>query len=63
MDDTLQGDHQFQLDALTHDPTMDLHVRVTEHKAEALLWLNGRRYRLLGVRDEEPSAASRASSE
>jgi hypothetical protein len=63
MDDKLQDDHQFQLDELTHRPTMDVHVRVTEHKAEALLWLNGRRYRLLGVRDEEPDAASRASLE
>jgi hypothetical protein len=56
MDETLARDAQFQLSELTEHPTMDLHVRVSEHKVEALLWLDGRRYRLLGVRDEEPDA-------
>lgn len=56
MDETLGRDAQFQLSELTERPTMDLHLRVTEQKVEALLWLDGRRYRLLGVRDEEPDA-------
>jgi hypothetical protein len=38
---------------------MDLHLRVSEHKAEALVWLNGARYRMIGVRDEEPDAPGR----
>jgi hypothetical protein len=54
MDKSLEGDYQFQLEQLTEFPTMDFHMRVTEQKVEALLWLDGRRYRLLGVRDEEP---------
>jgi hypothetical protein len=40
---------------------MDFHLRVSEHKAEALLWLNGARYRMIGVRDEEPDAPDRDS--
>jgi hypothetical protein len=38
---------------------MDFHLRVSEHKAEALLWLKGARYRMIGVRDEEPDAPDR----
>jgi hypothetical protein len=56
MDHNLETDAKFQLQQLTEQPTMDFHLRVTEHKAEALLWLDGRRYRLLGARDEEPDA-------
>lgn len=59
MDDTLEPDYRFQFAQLTDHPTMDLHLRVSEHKAEALLWLNGARYRMIGVRDEEPGAPGR----
>jgi hypothetical protein len=61
MDHTLAGDYRFQFEQLTDHPTMDFHLRVTESKAEALLWLDGRRYRMLGVRDEEPDARSTAA--
>jgi hypothetical protein len=56
MDETYARDHRFQFEQLTDHPTMDLHLRLTETKAEAVLWLAGRRYRMLGVRDEEPDA-------
>lgn len=63
MDRTLEPDVRFQLEQLTEHPTMDLHVRVSEHKVEALLWLDGRRYRLLGVRDEEPTRPDEDSTD
>ena len=37
MDHTLEPDYHFQFEQLTNHPTMDLHLRVGEHKAEALL--------------------------
>jgi hypothetical protein len=59
MDNSLEPDYRFQLEQLTDHPTMDFHLRVSEHKAEALLWLKGARYRMIGVRDEEPDAPDR----
>jgi hypothetical protein len=59
MDNSLEPDYRFQFEQLTDHPTMDFHLRVSEHKTEALLWLNGARYRMIGVRDEEPDAPNR----
>jgi hypothetical protein len=59
MDSSLDRDHRYQLQELVHEPTLDLHIRVSENKVEALLWADGKRYRLLGVRDEEPAADGR----
>jgi hypothetical protein len=61
MDDSLEPAYRFQFEQLTDHPTMDFHLRVREHKTEALLWLNGARYRMIGVRDEEPDAPNRDS--
>lgn len=63
MDRTLEPDHHFQLAELTDRPTMDLHLRVSEQKVEALLWLGGARYRLIGARDEEPDAPGRDATD
>jgi hypothetical protein len=63
MDHRLARDYKFQFEQLTEHPTMDFHLRVTETKAEALVWIDGRRYRMLGVRDEEPEAAKLAETE
>jgi hypothetical protein len=54
-------DYRFQFEQLTDHPTMDFHLRLTETKAEAVLWIAGRRYRMLGVRDEEPDASDTAT--
>jgi hypothetical protein len=60
MDPSIERDHSFQLERLLDNPTIDFHLRATEQKVEALLWLDGRRYRLLGVRDEEPASGQAA---
>ena len=57
MDESLRPDTERKLDVLTEMPDLDLHVRVQEHRLEGYVWWNGRRYRLMGVRDEEEAAA------
>jgi hypothetical protein len=57
MDESLRQDSERKLRALTETPDLDLHVRVQEHRLEGYAWLNGRRYRLMGIRDEEEAAA------
>jgi hypothetical protein len=56
MDDSLHQDTDRKLRVLTETPDLDLHVRVQEHRLEGYVWWNGRRYRLMGVRDEEEAA-------
>jgi hypothetical protein len=56
MDESLWPDSERKLQALTDTPDLDLHVRVEEHRLEGYAWWQGRRYRLMGVRDEEPAA-------
>jgi hypothetical protein len=34
-------------------PDLDLHLRIQEHRLEGYGWCDGRRLRILGVRDEE----------
>jgi hypothetical protein len=53
MDESLRRDAERKLRVLTETPDLDLHVRVQEHRLEGYVWWNGRRYRLMGVRDEE----------
>jgi hypothetical protein len=57
MDESLRQDTERKLRALTETPDLDLHVRVQEHRLEGYAWWNGRRYRLMGVRDEEEATA------
>jgi hypothetical protein len=59
MDNSLEPDYHFQFEQLTDHPTTDFHLRAGEHKTEELLWLNGARYRMIGVRDVEPDAPNR----
>ncbi|MEW1687381.1 hypothetical protein ACIQOF_27520 [Streptomyces sp. NPDC091265] len=54
MDDELEHDTERKLRTLTDHPDMDLHLRLEEHRIEGYIWLQGRRYRVMGVRDEEP---------
>jgi hypothetical protein len=56
MDETLGKDTERKLHELTENPDMDLHLRVQEHRIEGFVWVGGRRYRLVGVRDEEGSS-------
>jgi hypothetical protein len=56
MDESLHQDTDRKLRVLTETPDLDLHVRVQEHRLEGYVWWNGRRYRLMGVRDEEEAA-------
>jgi hypothetical protein len=56
MDESLRQDAERKLRVLTETPDLDLHVRVQEHRLEGYVWWNGRRYRLMGVRDEEEAA-------
>ncbi|MEU0381478.1 hypothetical protein [Streptomyces cyaneofuscatus] len=39
---------------MTDQPDMDLHLRLEEHRIEGYIWVQGRRYRIMGIRDEEP---------
>lgn len=52
MDESLRRDTVRKLDVLTETPDLDLHVRVQEHRLEGYVWWNGRRYRVMGVRDD-----------
>ncbi|MEU4674514.1 hypothetical protein AB0F91_42795 [Amycolatopsis sp. NPDC023774] len=56
MDPRLREDTERKLDQLTDHPDMDLHLRIQEHRLEGYAWCNGRRYRIMGVRDEEDAA-------
>ncbi len=58
MDDSLQPDNEHKLRQLTDHPDMDMHLRIEEHRIEGFLWSGGRRYRLVGVRDEEEQESS-----
>lgn len=57
MDESLRSDTGRKLHVLTDTPDLDLPVRVQEHRLEGYVWWNGRRYRLMGVRDAEEPAA------
>jgi hypothetical protein len=54
MDINLKRDAALKLEQLTEHPDIDLHLRIQDHRIEGIAWCQGRRYRLLGVRDEEP---------
>jgi hypothetical protein len=62
MDRTFRAACEYQLDQLIDHPTMNVNLRRTDPEAEALLWLNGARCRMIGVRDEEPHARGRAQT-
>ena len=53
MDESLETDSERKLRRLTEQPDLDLHLRIQEHRIEGFVWSEGRRYRLIGVRDEE----------
>jgi hypothetical protein len=53
MDPKLQQDTNLKLHELTERPDLDLHVRIQEHRLEGYAWIDGKRYRLMGIRDEE----------
>jgi len=53
MDHSLESDNQEKLRQLSDHPDLDLHLRIQDHRIEGFIWSDGRRYRLLGVRDEE----------
>jgi hypothetical protein len=53
VDRNLEPDNAKKLKELTERPDIDLHVRTQEHHIEGFVWCQGRRYRLLGIRDEE----------
>ena len=55
MDINLKRDAARKLEQLTESPDIDLHLRVEDHHIEGIAWCQGRRYRLLGVRDDEPA--------
>jgi hypothetical protein len=59
MDEHVERDTAQKLEQLTEHPDIDLHLRIQEHRIEGLAWCQGRRYRLIGVRDEEPDAAEK----
>ncbi|MEW1614147.1 MULTISPECIES: hypothetical protein [unclassified Streptomyces] len=54
MDEELEQDTRRKLHKLTDQPDMDLHLRLEEHRIEGYIWVQGRRYRIMGIRDEEP---------
>ncbi|MFF2721291.1 hypothetical protein [Streptomyces sp. NPDC058011] len=56
MDEKLERDSHSKLQKLTEQPDMDLHLRLEEHRIEGYIWLQGRRYRIMGIRDEESTA-------
>jgi len=53
MDRRLEADTHRKLERLTEHPDLDLHLRIQEHRLEGYAWCEGRRFRILGVRDEE----------
>jgi hypothetical protein len=53
MDHSLGSDNEEKIRALADHPDIDLHLRIQDHRVEGFVWSEGRRYRLLGVRDEE----------
>jgi hypothetical protein len=53
MDKDLKQDAALKLERLTEQPDIDLHLCIQEHRLEGFVWCQGRRYRLVGVRDEE----------
>ena len=53
MDRRLEADTNRKLERLTEHPDLDLHLRIQEHRLEGYAWSEGRRFRILGVRDEE----------
>jgi hypothetical protein len=53
MDHHLHSDTERKLRQLADQPDLDVHLRIQEHRIEGYAWCNGKRYRLLGVRDEE----------
>lgn len=55
MDINLKRDAARKLEQLTEHPDIDLHLRIQDHRIEGIVWCQGRRYRLLGVRDDEPA--------
>jgi hypothetical protein len=55
MDENLEQDTARKLEELTENPDIDLHLRIQDHRLEGFAWCQGRRYRLIGVRDEEPA--------
>jgi hypothetical protein len=58
MDPRLRADTERKLDRITDHPDMDLHLRIQEHRLEGYAWCDGRRYRIIGVRDEEEDGQS-----
>ena len=56
MDERLEADTNRKLERLTEYPDLDLHLRIQEHRLEGYAWCDGRRFRILGVRDEEEPA-------
>lgn len=63
MDESLEDDSRRKLQRLAEHPDFDLHLRMDEHRVEGYIWSDGRRFRLIGVRDEEgvdggPAAAT-----
>jgi hypothetical protein len=53
MDPQLYADTQRKLAEITDQPDIDMHLRIQEHRLEGYFWSNGRRYRIIGIRDEE----------
>jgi|GraSoiStandDraft_4_1057263.scaffolds.fasta_scaffold2048955_1 hypothetical protein len=53
MDHQLEADTSRKLERLTEHPDLDLHLRIQEHRLEGYAWSDGRRFRIIGVRDEE----------
>jgi hypothetical protein len=53
MDRNLERDSAKKLDELTEHPDIDLHLRIQDQRIEGFAWCEGRRYRLIGIRDEE----------
>jgi hypothetical protein len=53
MDPQLYKDSNRKLDRITEHPDLDLHLRIQDHRLEGYVWSEGRRFRIMGVRDEE----------
>ena len=53
MDAQLYSDTHHKLDRITEHPDLDLHLRIQEHRLEGYVWSAGRRFRIMGIRDEE----------
>jgi hypothetical protein len=57
MDESLRPGTERKLGVLTQTSDLDLHMRVEERRLEGYVWWNGRRCRLMALRDEEEAAA------